>query len=131
MESRNRKQFAKNLIEYNSVTFYLSKNTDLENTIIKKEKINKLIKILNKSKIEKIDILELLSNLPFLVEANLMHALIAVTNIFFLDNGDSIITAIEFGIFIDCFFRMIVNVLVIEEQIVEDCFANMMRLKRN
>lgn len=122
------KQFSKNLIENNSVTFYLSKNTDLENIIVKKEKINKLIKNLNKSKIEKIDIFELLSILPFLVEANLMLALSAVLNIFCLENGDSIITANEFGMFIDCFFRMIVNVLVIEEQIVEDCFSNVIRL---
>lgn len=122
------KQFSKNLIENNSVTFFLSNNTDLGNIIVKKEKINKLILNLNKSKIEKIDIFELLSILPLLVEGNLMLALNAVLNIFCLENGDSVITATEFGMFIDCFFRITVDVLIIEEQIVEDCLENVIRL---
>jgi hypothetical protein len=122
------KQFSNNLKENNSVTFYLSKNTDLENIIVKKEKINKLIQNLNKSKIEKIDIFELLAILPFLVEGNIMLSLNAVLNIFCLENGDSIITACEFGLFIECFFRMIANVVIIEEQIVEDCLVDVIRL---
>lgn len=122
------KQFSKNLIENNSVTFYLSKNTDLENIIVKKEKINKLIKNINKSKIEKLDIFELLSILPFLVEPNFMLALKAVLNIFCIENGEYIITACELGMFIDCFFRMIANVVLIDEPIVDVCFGNVIKL---
>ncbi len=123
------KQFSKNLIENNSVTFYLSQNSDLENIIVKKEKINKLIKNLNISKIQKIDIFELLSILPFLVERNLEMAFTACLNIFCLENSDSIITANEFGLFLDSFFRMIVNVLIIEKSIVKDCSFHVIKLE--
>jgi len=122
------KQFSKNLIENNSLNFFLCKESDLENIIVKKEKINKMIKKINKSNIQKIDVFELLSILPFLVEKNYKVALNSCLKIFCLEYGDSIITANEFGLFLDSFFRMIVNVLIIEEQIVEDYYLHVIKL---
>ncbi len=122
------RQFAKNLIETNSVNFYISHNSQLENIITKKEKIKKIIENFNKSKANKIDVFELVAILPFLVEANFTNAILCSMTLFCFESEENFIKAFEFGIFIDSFFRSVANNLLIEEQIVEDCFSNVIKL---
>lgn len=122
------KQFSKNLIENHSANFFLSKDTDLENILAKKDKIHMLIQNLNKSKINKMDILELLSILPFLVEGNFSSALSAGLNIFCLEINDNVIKADELGIFLDSFFRCVVNVIIIDEEVVQELNKSVIKL---
>ena len=121
------KQFSKNLID-NCQNFYICNNSYLENNLQKK--ILKIIDIFFKNNINKVDIFEVISILPLILEPNLNNTNIACLNLFNFEDQENFMNAEEQGFFLDSLFRRFGIVLLSQEKIFEEFSRDVIILEK-
>ena len=128
------KQFMKHLMTMQPTKFYITSSTEIEAVTSKKELFFTIMESYNKLGNKKIDKFELVSVIPFIVGNNFEEVLSLSLKYFCLENeGKEIITKDEFGLFLDCFFRAVHCIVILdkEDHVYQKTNGNLIKLAEN
>ena len=102
------KQFMKHLMTIQPTKFYITSAIEIDSITSKKELFFQIMMLYNKLGNKKIDKFELVSVIPFIVGSNFNDVLNLSLKYFCLENeSKDIITKVEFGLYLDSFFRAV------------------------
>ena len=126
-------QFSKHLMNMIPTKFFISSSSEIEAISMKKEVFEKIMEQYDKTDKKKIDKLELISFIPFLVELDFDKCIKSSLTFFCLENECDIITRNEMGLFFDCYFRSIHNIILLDkkDEIYEKTQENIVKLVEN
>lgn len=125
------KQFAKHILSLQPTKFYLSSTSEIEALTNKTAIFQKIIDSYSNKKIDK---LEFICLIPFIVDDKFEYALEVSLSFFIMENeGTKIITKNELSLFFDCYFRGLHNLLILKEsdEIYEKTKNNVLKLSDN
>jgi hypothetical protein len=124
-------QFSKHLLNMTPTKYYISSATEIEAITLKKDIFQKIMDNYNKVDNSKIDKLELVSVIPFIVDNDYDNSLKSSLSLFCFENeNEDLITKNEFGLFIDSYLRCLHHILIVDndEEIYEKTKGNIVKI---
>jgi hypothetical protein len=126
-------QFAKHIMNMVPTKFYISSSSEIEAITMKKDIFEKIMEQYDKTGNKRIDKLELISLIPFIVGNDFEKCLISALNFFCLENENDIITRNELCLYFDSYFRCLHNIAIIDkiDEVYEKTQNNIVKLVDN
>jgi hypothetical protein len=126
-------QFSKHIMNMVPTKFYISSSSEIEAITMKKEIFEKIMQQYDKTETKRIDKLELISIIPFIVGNDFEKCLLSSLNFFCLENENDIITINELSLFFDSYFRSLHNIIIVDkiDETYEKTQNNIVKLVEN
>jgi hypothetical protein len=127
-------QFARHLLNMTPTKYYISSTSEIEAITMKKNTFQKIMDSYNKVDNTKIDKLELVSVIPFIVDNDFEKCLRLSLSFFCFENeNEDLLTKNEVGLYIDSYLRCLHNILIVDntEEIYEKTKTNIVKIAEN